>query len=137
MEKKIFLIDESYNSNPLSLQTAIENYDNIKSPNSKKYLILGDMLELGKHSVKQHQLISKIINNTNIYKVYVIGKYIRETYKGLNINKKAEILKNKSDIINLINNNLNNNDYLMIKGSNSTGLNKITDNIKRKNSHAI
>ena len=53
--KKFHLIDETYNSNPLSLKTAIENYDKIESKNSQKYLILGDMLELGKHSVKQHQ----------------------------------------------------------------------------------
>ena len=50
--KYIFLVDESYNSNPLSLKTAIENFDKIESKNSKKYLILGDMLELGKHSEK-------------------------------------------------------------------------------------
>ena len=29
--KHIFLVDETYNSNPLSLKTAIENYDKIKS----------------------------------------------------------------------------------------------------------
>ena len=54
--KQFFLVDESYNSNPLSLKTAIENYDKIESKNSKKYLILGDMLELGKHSVRQHKI---------------------------------------------------------------------------------
>ena len=36
------------------------------------------MLELGKHSVKQHKLISKIINKTKIDQVYVIGKYIKK-----------------------------------------------------------
>ena len=135
--KKIFLVDESYNSNPLSLKTAIENYDNIESINSKKYLILGDMLELGKHSVKQHKLITKIVNKTKINQVYVIGKYIKETFKGLKRNKKAKILNNKFDIIDVINKNLNNNDYLMIKGSNSTGLHKITDNLKHKDQHVI
>jgi len=83
-------VDETYNSNPLSLKTAIENYDKIESKNSKKYLILGDMLELGKHSEKQHKLISKIINKTKINKVYVIGKYIKETFKRLKSNKKAK-----------------------------------------------
>ena len=135
--KKFFLIDETYNSNPLSLKTAIENYDKIKLKNSKKYLILGDMLELGKYSIKQHKLISKTINKTKINKVYVFGKYIKETFKGLNTNKKARILNNKFDIIDLINKDLNNNDYLMIKGSNSTGLHKITTNLKQRISHAI
>ncbi len=136
-KKSLFLVDETYNSNPLSLKTAIENYDNIDKKNSKKYLILGDMLELGKHSIKQHKLISKIINKTKIDKVYVTGKYIKETFKGLKSSKKAKILSNKVNIINLIKKNLNNNDYLMIKGSNSTGLHKITNILKQRISHAV
>ena len=135
--KKIFLIDETYNSNPLSLKTAIENYDKLATQNSKKYLILGDMLELGKNSLKQHRLISKIINKSKIDKVYVIGKYMRETFKNLDQNKKAQVLKCKNSIIDLINNNLDNNDYLMIKGSNSTGLHKISSNLKQKESYVI
>ena len=135
--KRIYLIDETYNSNPLSLKTAIENYDKIKSSNSKKYLVLGDMLELGKHSEKQHKLISKIINKTKIEKVYVVGKFIKETFKGLNLSKKAKILNNKFEIFDLINNDLNNNDYLMIKGSNSTGLNMALKNIKKRISNVI
>ena len=135
--KKIFLVDETYNSNPLSLKTAIENYNNLKIKNFKKYLILGDMLELGKHSVKQHKLISRIINKTKINQVHVIGKYIKETFKGLKLNKKGKILDSKKDIINLINNDLNNNDYLMIKGSNSTGLHNVTKFLKKRNSYAV
>ena len=136
-KKDFFLVDETYNSNPLSLKIAIENYDKIESKNSKKYLILGDMLELGNHSIKQHRLISKIVNKTKIDQVYVIGKYIKETFKGLKQNKKAQILNNKFGIISLINNNLNNNDYLMIKGSNSTGLHKVTANLKQRSQNAI
>ncbi len=135
--KKIFLVDETYNSNPLSLKTAIENFERINLKNSKKYMLLGDMLELGQHSVKQHKLISKIVNKTKINKVYVTGKYIKETFKGLKSSKKAEILNNKFDIIKLINNNLNSGDYIMIKGSNSTGLCKITKDLKKSRSNVI
>ena len=95
------------------------------------------MLELGKHSLKQHKLISKVLNKTKINKVYVTGNHIKETFKGLKPNKKARILSDKSDIFDLINKDLNNNDYLMIKGSNSTGLHKITTNLKQRISHAI
>ena len=135
--KKIFLVDETYNSNPLSLQTAIQNFDKIESKNSKKYMILGDMLELGKHSIKQHKIMSKVVNKTQINKVYVIGKYIKETFKGLKTSKKAKVLKSNFEIINLINKNLDNNDYLMIKGSNSTGLHKLAKILKQRNSHAL
>ena len=42
------------------------------------------------------------INKTKINQVYVIGKYIKETFKGLKLNKKARILNNKLGIIDLL-----------------------------------
>ena len=131
--KKITLVDETYNSNPLSLKTAIENFDKIKKSNSKKFILLGDMLELGDHSRKQHKLISEIINKSRINKVYIYGKYIKETFKSLKTDKKGKILSRKLQIIDLIKKDLNNNDYLMIKGSNATGLHKITKILKQSN----
>jgi len=129
-KKDFYLIDQSYNSNPLSLTSALKNFDMIKLKNDKKHLILGDMLELGKYSKKLHFDVVKNINKTSIKNVNVIGKHMAEAYKTLHKNKKGAILKNHSEIINLIKNNINNNDYLMIKGSNSTGLNKLTSDIK-------
>ena len=129
-KKNIYLIDESYNSNPLSLQSAIKNFDALKVNDSKKHLVLGDMLELGRHSKKLHSEISLIINKTSIDYINVIGKNIAETYKNINKNKKGLILKKNSQIIHLIKNYINNNDYLMIKGSNSTGLHKVTNSLK-------
>ena len=41
------------------------------------------------------------------------------------------------NIINLIKNNINNNDYLMIKGSNSTGLHSLASSLKKGNLHAL
>ena len=128
--KRINLIDESYNSNPLSLKSAILNYDKIASKVSKKYLLLGDMLELGDYSKKLHESIAPVINNTKIDKVFVKGNRAKFIFNKLSETKKGGILYNNSQIIELIKNDLNNNDYLMIKASNATGLNKITKNLK-------
>ena len=92
--KKINLIDESYNSNPLSLKSAILNFDKIKIDKGKKYLLLGDMLELGKHSKKLHLSIAKIINNTKLDKVFVIGSNVLFTYNSISKKKKGRILIN-------------------------------------------
>ena len=135
-KKNFYLVDESYNSNPLSLRSALKNFDSLPIKDTKKHLILGDMLELGKHSIKLHKEASKDINKTSINTVNVIGKYIKNTYKNLNETKKGLILK-KLQIFDLIKNNIDNNDYLMIKGSNSTGLNKITNDIKREKVYAL
>jgi murE/murF fusion protein len=129
-KKNLNLIDESYNSNPLSLKSAILNFDKIKINKEKKYLLLGDMLELGKHSKKLHQSIGKIINNTKIDKIFVKGSKVLFTYNSISKKKKGRILNNNSQIIDLIKNDLNNNDYLMVKASNATGFNKIISDIK-------
>ncbi len=128
--KRINLIDESYNSNPLSLRSAILNYDKIDQKNSQKYLLLGDMLELGKHSKKLHEFIPLLINKTSIDKVYVKGKIISSIFKKFNKNKKGRVLTKKSNITEFIKKDLNNNDYLMIKASNATGFNKIVKGLK-------
>ena len=135
--KFFYLVDESYNSNPLSLKSALKNFDMIKIDNSKKHLILGDMLELGKYSKKLHIEIGKNINKTSLKNINVMGKHIKWTFINLNKSSRGSILKNKSQIIDLIKNNLNNNDYLMIKGSNSTGLNSIANQIKTGNINAL
>jgi len=136
-KKYINLVDESYNSNPLSLTSALKNLDMIRVSSSKKHVILGDMLELGKHSKKLHIEIAKSINKTSIKNVNVIGSHIKDVYKNLNNSKKGLILEKNLQIINLIKNNINNNDYLMIKGSNSTGLHKFTSELKKGKINAI
>jgi len=121
--KKFRLIDESYNANPLSVKNAINNFHAIKKEKFKKYLILGDMLELGHNSEKYHKDLSKVINNSNIDKVFIKGEKTLFTYKNLHKSKRGNILQNKNDIDFVLNDLIKNNDYLMIKGSNATGLN--------------
>ena len=88
------------------------------------------MLELGKHSKKLHQSIGKIINSTKIDKVFVKGNKVLFTFNSISKLKRGRIINNNSQIINLIKNDLNNNDYLMVKASNATGFNKIISYIK-------
>ena len=131
--KKINLIDESYNSNPLSLKSALKNYDNIDTKKYRKYLLLGDMMELGAHSKKLHRSIVPLINKTNINKVFVMGKMVREIFNNITKVKRGRILANKLEIFEFIEKDLNNNDYLMIKASNATGFNSIANKLKRLN----
>ena len=129
-EKKINLIDESYNSNPLSLQFALNKLNSINSQSKRKLILLGDMFELGKYSKKLHIEAARNINATKIDKVYVYGKNIIETFNKIKPQKRGKILNSKKDILNFMINDIKNGDYLMIKGSNSTGLNKISQSLK-------
>ena len=89
------------------------------------------MLELGKKTKLFHRNLAKYINNSNIDKVFVIGKAILETFKFVKKSKKGEILNTINDIGSLINNYINDNDLIMIKGSNATGLNNFSKKLKK------
>ncbi len=130
--KRFKFIDESYNANPLSMQSAIKNMKHYKmKKNSKKIIFLGDMLELGKKSKKLHKDLSDQINQSDINRVFVYGKYIKETFKNLHSSKKGKIFHNLNEAHDHFSKIINNNDLLMIKGSNATGLNQFSKNIKK------
>ena len=84
------------------------------------------MLELGSKSKQYHEELSKVINKSDIDKVFVKGKKTIFTYKYLNKHKRGNILQNNEDIDLSLSEMISNNDYLMIKGSNATGLNNFS-----------
>ena len=131
-------IDESYNASPSSMTSAIKNMNYYKkSFNSKKLVFLGDMLELGKKSKNLHRELSSVINRSDIDKVFVYGEHIKETFNLLSLSKKGRIFNNLNEAYSYFNKIIHNNDLLMIKGSNATGLNKFSKNIKKVTIDAI
>jgi len=128
-KKRFNFIDESYNANPSSVKNAIINFSKIKKNNSKKYLLLGDMLELGKKSDIYHKNLSYFINKSDIDKLFIYGKNAFKTYQKTYKAKQGNILQNINDFDDVFSNLISKNDYLMIKGSNATGLNTLSRKI--------
>ncbi len=125
-KKKFVLIDESYNASPFTVKNAIDNFSQIKKDNFKKYLLLGDMLELGKKTRFYHEELAKLINSSDIDKVFIKGKNTFFTYKNLIKKKRGNIFQCSQDIDLILKNIIANKDYLMVKGSNAMGLSKIS-----------
>ena len=114
------------------MRSAINNVSQYKLKNNcKKIIFLGDMLELGKKTRKYFIELSSLINRSNIDKVFVYGRHIKETFNHLSSSKKGKIFMNLNDAYRHFSKILHNNDLLMIKGSNATGLNKFSRNIKK------
>ena len=135
--KLINLIDESYNANPLSVTNAINNYNELRARNRKKYLLIGDMLELGKKTHHYHLKIANIINQSNIDKVFIIGENFNKVFKFIKSSKRGNILQSIEDFDFVFENILKRNDYLLIKGSNKTGLNNFVNKIIKRSKLAI
>jgi murE/murF fusion protein len=136
-KKKFQLIDESYNANPSSVKNAINNFSNIKRNHEKKYLLLGDMLELGKKSDNYHNNLAYFINHSDIDKLFVYGKNAFKTYQKTYKAKQGNILQNLNDFDEIFSDIINKDDYLMIKGSNATGLNRLSKIIILGHKHAL
>ncbi|MFA5780190.1 MAG: UDP-N-acetylmuramoyl-tripeptide--D-alanyl-D-alanine ligase [Elusimicrobiota bacterium] len=99
LKNGIVIVNDSYNANPTSMRMAIENFAKIFY-NSRKILVLGNMLELGNFEIAEHKKIGEFIK-TNKYadKVLTVGdlaKYITDKSGGVwfeNKNKLSEYLE--------------------------------------------
>ena len=111
---KYKIIDDSYNS---SYESLIGGLKHIKKYKNFKIIILGDMLELGKYSIKYHKKINKYLKKIKNKEVLLIGEYTKYI-GGIHFN-------NIDDINNYLKNNLKDNSIIYIKGSRSMNLDKI------------
>ena len=136
-KKKFQLIDESYNANPSSVKNAINNFSKTKKKHKKKFLLLGDMLELGKKSDNYHKKLAHFINRSDIDKLFVYGKNAFKTYQKTYKAKQGNILQNLNDFDEIFSDIINKDDCLMIKGSNATGLNRLSKSIISGHKYAL
>jgi len=74
------IIDDSYNSNPLSLKSALLVLKNYKA-GGRKILVNGDMLELGRMSAHFHGSIADMIEESEIDMLITVGRRSRNTYR--------------------------------------------------------
>jgi UDP-N-acetylmuramoyl-tripeptide--D-alanyl-D-alanine ligase len=65
------LLLDAYNANPSSMEASLANFGLLEFHN--KTLILGDMLELGEESSKEHQKIIDLVINTGYQHVFLVG----------------------------------------------------------------
>jgi len=65
-----WLIDDSYNANPSSVHAAIEV---LASLPGRKWLVLGDMAELGEHAARSHAEVGEFAREHGIERLYATG----------------------------------------------------------------
>lgn len=84
----ITFIDDSYNSNPLSLQTAIEAFMEMETK-GRRWLVLGDMLELGEASVQLHAEMGVLCGKAGVDGLLTLGKDTVELNRAAAMQRKA------------------------------------------------
>lgn len=66
------IILDAYNANPSSMAAAIENF--VQLDGARKWMILGDMFELGEESLAEHRNIVSLLEKKASSTVWLVGK---------------------------------------------------------------
>lgn len=113
------IILDAYNANPTSMKAAIENFS--KMEGAEKVLILGGMMELGTHTVEEHQGLVDLINKYNWKNVVLVGGDFHKTdhhYLNFENSEQAKDWFKKQEFMNA---------SILIKGSRSTYMEKVLE----------
>lgn len=76
-DRKTFVLD-TYNANPSSMAESLKNFSTFKGT---KTIIIGDMLELGEESEKEHNSILELAKSLNFDEVITVGQHFRTSNK--------------------------------------------------------
>jgi UDP-N-acetylmuramoyl-tripeptide--D-alanyl-D-alanine ligase len=77
------VIDDTYNANPLSVTAACRHLAAVPGlPRSRRYLVLGDMLELGSDAASEHLAIGRLAAETNIDGLLALGDFAGDVARG-------------------------------------------------------
>ncbi len=119
--KNNMLLLDAYNANPSSMNAAIENFAQMDQPT--KMVILGDMLELGNDSAKEHAAIVNLLKEKKIPTIFLVGNYFMEAGKKTN----AQLFANSDEVIEYLKKHPVKNTTILIKGSRGIKLEKVIE----------
>jgi UDP-N-acetylmuramoyl-tripeptide--D-alanyl-D-alanine ligase len=124
--KKSIIIDDTYNSSPLALSSALQTLKDIKTK-GKKIAVLGDMLELGKLSSEEHYKAGKFAGEFCDF-ILTVGMRSRKIGEGaldVGLNEKNIFQYDDSESAGKeFQNKIKSGDLILVKGSQSMRMEK-------------
>jgi len=132
--RESYIINDSYNAAPLSMQEALNTLRDL--PAKRKMAILGDMLELGKHSLEAHEAIGRLASQ--IVEILVtVGPLAKSIAQAARVNGLSEdkifSFNTTNETCPLVQDLIKKGDLILVKGSRGIGLEKVVEKIELKN----
>jgi UDP-N-acetylmuramoyl-tripeptide--D-alanyl-D-alanine ligase len=115
------IIIDAYNANPTSMQASVSHFMQMKGKN--KCLILGDMLELGRNALTEHQKIVSMIEPVPFAHVFLVGSLFSQ----MTVPEIFSVFETTESLAEYLKKNPLTDSFIFIKGSRSIGLEKILD----------
>lgn len=112
--KNTTIIDSTYNATPDGVKTILEMFN--KYPSENKWLVLGDMTELGREEESEHEKLSTLINTMKLNKIILIGPRVSQ-YTYPKLQKPAIKFTMPKDGLDYILKNINGGETILFKGA--------------------
>ena len=124
------IIDDTYNSSPVALRSALLTLNEIKA--TRKVAVLGDMLELGKYTVEEHKKIGKEV--AEFVGLFVaVGERMKVAVENALSNgmKEEQVLHfdTSKEAGEYLQNLIREDDIVLVKGSQSIRMEKVVEEI--------
>ncbi len=118
------ILMDAYNANPSSMHVAIENFRQLEG--NSKFMILGDMFELGEESDKEHEQIIKEVMSAGIHAILVGEHFFNSMIPHENIT----YYPSAPDLLEALSTRHISERTILIKGSRGMALERTLDYIK-------
>lgn len=122
----LYIIDDTYNSNPDSVKIALENLKRFKVK-GKKHIVLADMLEIGKSSIKEHTESGKLVKKLGFENLYTYGNYAYSIFKGAKGTNNNFYFTDKQTLIEFLKLNVKAGDLILVKGSRAMKMEEVAE----------
>ncbi len=132
----IIVIDDTYNANPASMRAAFANL-NLRKTEGRKILILGDMAELGSKSSFLHSQLAKDLHKTKIDLVFTAGEQMIHLFDALDPKLRGIHAKESKSLSSKILRYLKPKDTLLVKGSRSSKMEVVIDELLSNKSNLL
>jgi UDP-N-acetylmuramoyl-tripeptide--D-alanyl-D-alanine ligase len=134
LKNDIILVDDSYNSNPAALESALKDLAELET--ERKVAILGDMLELGKKEIDYHLKAGKQVKENNWNLLITVGplsRYMAEAACQAGMRKEQVLsYENAEEAATRVEFFLRSGDLVLVKGSRGMKTEKIVERLKEK-----
>ena len=118
--KNNLLFVDSYNANPTSMKVSIQSFMKVKKV--EKILILGDMYEIGKTSLQEHEGMLNFVKRNQDLKIFLVGSIFNQ----LKFNsERIQFFRETIELIGYLKKNLITGHTILLKGSRKINLEKL------------
>ena len=128
-----YLVDESYNANPVAVRAALATLAGIETgPRGRRIAVLGDMLELGAAAPDLHRGLAEAIEATRVDLVFTAGPLMRHLFEALPVSRRGAVADTAADLLEPLARTLRSGDAVMVKGSNGSRMGRIVEALKAR-----